>query len=84
LSAARAGHQERDFPPHIQSRFPMVANAGSVPAGILFAAVNRRDMAFGMPAATLSSQGGDRKCRKHGQLDILVFGMPKIYSKFFC
>jgi hypothetical protein len=47
------------------------------------AAANRRGMAFGMPAMALSRRGGARKCRKHGQLDILVFGMPKIYSKFF-
>jgi hypothetical protein len=48
------------------------------------AAANRHGMAFGMPAMTLSRRGGDCKCRKHGQLDILVFGMPKIYSNFFC
>jgi hypothetical protein len=48
------------------------------------AAANRRGMAFGMPAMTLSRQGSVWKCRKHWQLDILVFGMPKIYSNFFC
>jgi hypothetical protein len=48
------------------------------------AAANRRGMAFGMPAMTLSRQGSTWKCRKHWQLDILVFGMPKIYSNFFC
>jgi len=48
------------------------------------AAANRRGMAFGMPAMTLSRHGGDWKCRKHQQLDMVVFGMPKIYSKLFC
>jgi hypothetical protein len=41
-------------------------------------------MAFGMPAVTLSRPGYERKCRKHGQLDTLVFGMPKIGPNFFC
>jgi hypothetical protein len=40
-------------------------------------------MAFGMPEMTLSRCGADRKCRKHRQLDILAFGMPKISGKFF-
>jgi hypothetical protein len=43
----------------------------------------RPRMAFGMPAMTLSRRGAFGKCRKRGQLDILVFGMPKIYSEFF-
>jgi hypothetical protein len=35
-------------------------------------------MAFGMPETDLSSQAIRWKCRKYAQLDILVFGMPKI------
>jgi hypothetical protein len=41
-------------------------------------------MAFGMPEMALSRLGYERKCRKHGQLDMLVFGMPKIGPNFFC
>jgi hypothetical protein len=40
-------------------------------------------MAFGMPEMTLSRRGNRGKCRKHRQLDILAFGMPKIGEKFF-
>jgi len=35
-------------------------------------------MAFGMPETELSRRGAGGKCWKHGQLDILAFGMPKI------
>jgi hypothetical protein len=40
-------------------------------------------MAFGMPEMTLSRHRNSRKCRKHRQLDILAFGMPKIDRAFF-
>jgi hypothetical protein len=62
----------------------MIANA--VPRSLRhwFCGRWRRMMAFGMPEMTLSRQGCERKCRKHGQLDMLVFGMPKIGPSFFC
>jgi hypothetical protein len=56
-----------------------LANAGvRVRCGIDWAAGELLGMAFGMPETDLSSQGILQKCRKYAQLDILVFGMPKI------
>jgi hypothetical protein len=37
-------------------------------------------MAFGMPVAMLSSQITPGNRPKEGQLDIVVFGMPKIFA----
>src|ERR1044072_5225141 len=41
-------------------------------------------MAFGMPETRLSRQSIAQIQRKHGHLDILVFGMPKIFRFSFC
>jgi hypothetical protein len=41
-------------------------------------------MAFGMPEFRLSRQTIAQNLRKHGQLDMVVFGMPKIFEHFFC
>jgi hypothetical protein len=69
---------------------PLIACAPSVipwdwpTRGYAFAAawigplVNWFSMAFGMPETDLSRQAIPQKCRKYAQLDILVFGMPKI------
>jgi hypothetical protein len=40
-------------------------------------------MAFGIPETELSRQVIVQKRRKYRQLDILVFGMPKILPEFF-
>jgi len=45
-SAARAGHQDRDFPPQVQSRFPMVANAG--PALAAASSCGRQSARYGI------------------------------------
>jgi hypothetical protein len=37
-----------------------------------------------MPEIGLSRQTIAQIQRKHGHLDILVFGMPKIFQHFFC
>jgi hypothetical protein len=39
-----------------------------------------RFLAFGMPETPLSRLRKVKKCRKQRQLDMLVFGMPKIYE----
>jgi hypothetical protein len=39
-------------------------------------------LAFGMPAMTMSRQPDKKEALKNGQLDMLVFGMPKIFREF--
>jgi hypothetical protein len=62
---------------------PVIVNAGPRPLQHLGWPI-RPVMAFGMPEMGLSRQAQGWKCRKHGQLDMVVFGMPKIVSDFFC
>jgi hypothetical protein len=61
----------------------VIANAGLRPLQQLVRPL-RPVMAFGMPETRLSRQAHGWKCRKHWQLDMVVFGMPKIVSDFFC
>jgi hypothetical protein len=62
---------------------PVIANAGPRPLQHLVRP-HWPVMAFGMPEMRLSRQAQGWKCRKHWQLDMVVFGMPKIVSDFFC
>jgi len=61
----------------------VIANAGLRPLQQSVRPL-RPVMAFGMPETRLSRQTIAQKQRKHGYLDILVFGMPKIFDCFFC
>jgi hypothetical protein len=83
---ARAGHQDLIACAHSirVCVFPDDRKRGSALAAALFGRQNKwLVMAFGMPEMTLSRHGAKRKCRKHRQLDILAFGMPKIDRIFF-
>jgi hypothetical protein len=74
----------QDYGLRALDRHSVIANAG--PRSLRHGSGREMSvsMAFGMPETRLSSHRTKWKCRKQQQLDILVFGMPKIYSVFFC